>query len=72
MNTEATSYQSKSPKKCLKTAEKVKKKNDLNAYLKQGRHCTPFVVSVDSLLGVKGEATLKRIAGRLTKKWKEP
>ena len=34
-NTDATSYQSKSPNKYLKTAEKTKNKNYLDAFLKQ-------------------------------------
>ena len=64
VNTDATYYQSKTPKKCIKTTDKDKKKNYLDACLKQCRHFTPFVVSVDSLLGVEAEATLKHIARR--------
>ena len=33
------------------------------------RHFTPFVASVDSLLGVEAEATLKCIASHLATKW---
>ena len=66
----ATSYQSKTPNKFLKTAEKGKKKNYLNACIKQRRHFTPFIISVEGLLGFDAETTLKRITRRLEKKWK--
>ena len=52
LNTDATSYQSKSPEKCLETAEKAKKNNYLSACLKQHQHFTLFVVLVEGLLGV--------------------
>ena len=38
--------------------------------LQQRRHFSPFVASVDGLLGVEATATLKRIAIRLDTKWK--
>ena len=47
MNTDATSYQSKNPDKCLETAEKGKKKKYLDACLQQHRNFTPFVISAD-------------------------
>ena len=72
MNTEAASYQSKTPKKCLETAEREKNKNYLHACLNKSRHFTYFVASVDSLIGVEAEATHKRIASGLATKWKEP
>ena len=56
VNTDATSYQSKNPKKCLETAEKANKKKYLVTCLKKCRQFTPFVVSVDGLLGVEVEA----------------
>ena len=43
----------------------------LEACLKQRQHFSPFVVSVDGLLGVEATATLKRIASRLATKWKQ-
>ena len=43
----------------------------LEACLKQRRHFSPFVASVDGLLGVEATATLKRIASRLATKWKQ-
>ena len=58
------------PKKCLETSYEEKKSNYLVACLKQRRHFTPFVVSVDGLLGIKEEATMKGIASILVTKWK--
>ena len=37
----------------------------LEACLQQRRHFSPFVASVDGLMGVEAMATLKRIASRL-------
>ena len=70
VNTDATSYQSKSPEKCLEAAEKVKKNKYLDACLKQRRQFIPFVVPMDGLLRVKAEAKLKCIYSCLTTKWK--
>ena len=72
VNTDATSHQFKYPKKCLETADKLNNKKYLSAFLKQRGRFTPSVVSVDGLLGVKAEATLKRISSRLAPKCKEP
>ena len=72
VNNDATSYQSKYPKKFLETAEKEREKKYLDACLKQRIQFTPFLVSVDGLLGVEREGTLKCIAICLTMKWKEP
>ena len=44
----------------------------MEACLKQRQHFSPFVVSVDGLLGVEATATLKRIASHLATKWKQP
>ena len=62
VNTDAKSYWGRSPEKCLEEAERAKKKMYLEACLQQRRHFSPFVASVDGLLGVEAEATLKRIA----------
>ena len=43
----------------------------LEACLQQRRHFSPFVASVDRLLGVEATATLKRTASRLATKWKQ-
>ena len=53
VNTDATSYQSKNPEKCLETAEKEMKKKYLDTCLKQRRNFTPFVDSAVILLGVE-------------------
>ena len=58
VNTDAVSYQSKTPEKCLETAKREKKKKYLNAYLNDHQHFTPFVALVDGPLGVEAEATL--------------
>ena len=71
VNTDAVSYQSNTRKKCLQTADHEKKKKYLHACLNECLHFTTFVDLVDSLLGVEAELTLKRIASRLTQKWKE-
>ena len=41
----------------------------MEACLQQRRYFSPFVASVDRLLGVEATATLKRIASRLATKW---
>ena len=43
VNTDAISYESKTPEKCLETAEHKKKKKYLNTCLNKHRHFTPFV-----------------------------
>ena len=44
----------------------------LAAYLQQRRNFSPFVASVDGILGVEATATLKRLSIRLSTKWKQP
>ena len=56
---------------CLQKAEWGKKKMSLEACLQQRQYFSPFVASVDGLLGVEATATLKRIACRLATKWKQ-
>ena len=70
VNNDAVSYQSKTPEKCLESAGREKKKNLLNACLNKILHFTTFVTSLDDLITVKAEATLKHIASRLAQKWK--
>ena len=72
VNTDVKSYLERTPEKCLEEAERGKKKMYLEACLQQRRHFSPFVASVDGLLGVEATATLKRIASRLASKWKQP
>ena len=68
VNTDALYHRNKSPDKFLHTSEMEKKKNFLDSLFQQHCHFSPFVVSLDGLLGVEAEATLKRIASRLAKK----
>ena len=44
----------------------------LEACLQQYRQLSPFVASVDRLLGVEATATLKRIFSCLATKWRQP
>ena len=71
VNTDAVSYQSKTPEKCLETAECKKKKNYLKYCLNEHIYFTPFIALVDGLIGVDAEATLKLITICLSQKWKE-
>ena len=72
VNTDALSYVSQSPDKCHQEDERGEKKMYLEACLQQRRHFSPFVASVDGMLGVEATATLKRIASRLATKWRQP
>ena len=49
-----------------------KKRMYPEACLQQLRHFSPFVASVDGLLGVEAMATLKSLSSRLATKWKQP
>ena len=71
VNTDAPFYLSKPPENFLETTEKEKNRNYPDACLKQRRCFTPSVASVDNILGVEAEATIKRITRRLTTKWKD-
>ena len=72
VSTDAIYYQSKTSENCLKYSNHEKKKKYLNACLNERLHLNPFVASVNGLLGVKAEATLKHITICLIKHWKEP
>ena len=54
MNTDAPTHQRKDPEKCLHEAKRGKKKMYLEACLHKGCNFSPFVASVDGLLGVGG------------------
>ena len=60
VNTNAKYHSAKPPDNCLKVVER------------ENRHFSPFVASVDILMGVEVTATLKRIASRLEIKWRQP
>ena len=72
VNADTVSYQSKTLDKCLKTAEREKKRKYLNAYLNECRYFTTFAALLDCLLGVEAESTLKHIDSRLAHKCQEP
>ena len=72
VNTDAKSHRTKYPERCLQEAERGKKRMYLEAYLQQRRNFSPFVASVDGLLGVEAMATLKMLASCLATKWKQP
>ena len=71
VNTYALTHRTKDPEKCLHETERGKKKMYLEACLQQRRHFSPFVNSVNGLLGVEATDTLKRLASRLETKWKQ-
>ena len=72
VNTDALYHVRKTPEKCLHEAERGKKKTYPEACLHQRRHFSPFVDSVDGLLGVEATDTLKRIASCLATKCRQP
>jgi hypothetical protein len=58
--------------KALETAERAKKKKHLQACLDQRRHFSPFVVSVDGLLGKDAKTVLKVLASKMATKAGKP
>jgi hypothetical protein len=68
VDTDAKSYNSCEPEKVLKSAEKVEKNKYLEQCLQQRRAQTPFVISVDGLLGYEAKNLLKRLAFHLAEK----
>ena len=71
VSTEAVSYQSKTPDKCLEIAEREKKSKYLHTCINERRHFNPFVNSVNRLIRVEAEVMFKRITSRLASKQKE-
>ena len=71
-NTDAKKYLRASPERALERAEREKKRKYLQACLDNRRHFTPLVASVDGLLGVEFEASLKRLAAKVARKWESP
>ena len=71
VNTDVIYYQYQTPEKCLETADCNKKKKHLHDCINKRRNFTSFITSVDGLIRVEAEATLKRISIRLAQKWKE-
>ena len=60
VNTDDLSHVRKTPEKCLHEAERGKKKMYLEACLKQRQKFSPFVASVDGLLGVDTMSSVTR------------
>jgi hypothetical protein len=58
----------KDPSKVLEAEERLKKKKYLQPCLDQHRHFTPFIVSVDVLIGKEAKTVLKVIAARTATK----
>jgi hypothetical protein len=52
--------------------EKEKERKYLGACLENRRHFTPFVLSVDGLLGREDKTFAKRLAAKLAGKWQKP
>ncbi|OEU07108.1 hypothetical protein FRACYDRAFT_251843 [Fragilariopsis cylindrus CCMP1102] len=71
-DTDAKSYRTRDPKKVLQSQEKEKKKKYLDQCLLQRRAFTPFVVSVDGLIGYEASNVLKQLSKRLADKWNKP
>ena len=72
VNTDAKSHMTKAQEKYLQEAERGKKHMYLATCVQQRWHLSPFVASVDRLLGVEATSTLKRLSSRLATKWKQP
>jgi hypothetical protein len=64
---DAKSYVKQAPAKVLKTQEKEKKRKYLEPCLENRHHFTPFVGSVDDLLGHEAKTFAKRLAAKLAK-----
>eukprot|EP00978_Attheya_sp_CCMP212_P029071 scaffold102189_cov64-Attheya_sp.AAC.1 len=66
---DSKSYLKKSSDKVLAGQEEEKKRKYLTPCLAQRRHFTPFVSSIDGLIGKDGQTFAKRLAGLLSDKW---
>ena len=71
MKTNSLTHRTKDPARFLNEAERGEKRMYLEACLQQPRHLSPFVFSMNGLLGVEVTATLKRLVSRLATKWKQ-
>ena len=68
---DAKSHCKRTSAKVLESQEKEKKKRRLEACLERRRHFTPFVCSVDGLLGREAQTLTKRLAAKLANKWEK-
>ena len=71
-DTDSNSYCKRTPFKVLESQEKEKKRKYLGPCLENRRHFTPFVLSVDGLLGREAKTFAKRLAVKLAGKWQKP
>jgi hypothetical protein len=71
-DTDSKSHCKRTPFKVLESQEKEKKRKCLGAFLENRRHFTPFVRSVDGLLGREAKTLAKRLAVKLAGKWQKP
>ena len=70
-DTDQPSYVKRDPERVLQSHEKEKKKKYLRPCHQQRRAFTPFVVSVDGLIGIEAKNVMKAISRRLAKKWQK-
>ena len=70
VNIDAKSHSEKTLEKFLQEAERENKKMYLETCLQQRRHLSPFIASVNRLLGVDATDPMKRIASCLATKWR--
>jgi hypothetical protein len=63
------SYCKCTPAKVIKSQDKEKKRQYLDNFLKLRWHFTPFVASVDGLLGREAETFSKCLTSKLALKW---
>lgn len=68
-DSDTRAHRALSPIKVLAKQEKEKKYKYLQICLDQRLHFSPFVVSVDGMLGVEASAVVKRLARALESKW---
>lgn len=71
-DTDAKSYKDQDPSKVLANQEREKKRKYLNLLLDQHKHFTPFVVSVDGLIGKEAHTLVKKLAELLAEKTGKP
>jgi hypothetical protein len=69
---DAPSYIKSSPVKVLETADIAKKKNHLQVCLDQQKHLSPFIVSVDGLIGKEAKTVRKVLASKMATKSGRP
>ena len=71
VDTDAPSYQSRSPQAVLRTAEVKKRRKYGTACLARRASFTPLCFSVDGLFGSEADYFLRRLADSLSAKWEK-